>query len=87
MGCTDQEITSTVISSMTPCLTLGTVLETKSNLSLASTILRGIFSLQNTYDLCNTMLAIIQFPEETVYSFAMRCLEISRKFFCSLWQT
>ena len=37
------------------------------------------FQQQNGHDLCSTVSAILQFHEETVYSFVIRCLESRQK--------
>ena len=62
---------------MSPSQTLQTVSETTSNLYLQrlEQVFEAHFQQQNAHDLCNIMSAIIQFLEETVYYFVLRCLE------------
>ena len=74
MGYTEQAIINAVISSMSPSVTLRTVLGTTSR-----QFLEANFQQQNARGLCNTMSAILQFHKETVYSFVMRCLGIRQK--------
>ena len=80
-GYTDQEVINAVISSMVPGLTLRTVLETTPNLTLdrLTKFLEAHYEQKNAHDLCNTMTNMLQFPEESVYTFVMRCLEVRQK--------
>ena len=77
-GYTDQEVINAMISSMVPGLTLGTVLETTPNLTLdrLTQFLEAHSEQKNAHDLCNTMTNKLQFSEESVYTFVMRCLEV-----------
>ena len=80
-GYTDQEVINIVISSMVPGLTLRTVLETTPNLTLdrLTQFLEAQYEQKNAHELCNTMTNMLQFPEESVYTFVMRCLEVRQK--------
>ena len=66
---------------MVPGLTLRTVLETTPNLTLdrLTQFLEAHDEQKNAHDLCNTMTNMLQFPEESVYAFVMRCLEVRQK--------
>ena len=66
---------------MVPGLTLRTVLETTPNLTLdrLTQFLEAHYEQKNAHDLCNTMTNMLQFPEESVYAFVMRCLEVRQK--------
>ena len=77
-GYTDQEVISAVISSMVPGLTLRTVLETTPNLTLdqLTQFLEAHYEQKNAHDLFNRMTNMLQFPDESVYTFVMRYLEV-----------
>ena len=70
-----------MISSIVPGLTLRTVLETTPNLTFdrLTQFLEAHYEQKNAQDLCNTMTNMLQFPEESVYAFVMRCLEVRQK--------
>ena len=64
-------------------LTLRTVLETTPNFKLdrLTQFLEAHYELKNVHDLWNTMTTILQFPEKSVHTFVMRCLEVRQKIF------
>ena len=67
---------------MVPGLTLRTVLETISNLTLdrLTQFLEAHYEQKNAHDLCNTKTnMLLQFLEQSVYAFVMQCLEVCQK--------
>ena len=80
-GYDEEEIVTAVINSMVPSLTLRSVLETTSNLTLSQLqqYLESHYGEQNATDLCNSLTAIVQFPEESCYDFVMRAIHVRQK--------
>ena len=80
-GYTDQEVINAVISSVVPGLTLRTVLEATTDLILdrLTQFLEDHCEQKNAHDLCNTLTNMLQFPEESAYTFVMRFLEVRQK--------
>ena len=70
-----------MISSTVPGLTLHTVLETTPNLThdRLTQFLEAHFEKKNAHDLCKTVANMLQFLNEIVYTFVMRCLEVHQK--------
>ena len=66
---------------MLPSLTLGGVLETTSNLSLAQLLqfLQVHFNELSAEDLCNAMMSLVQSTDESVYAYFRRTNEIRQK--------
>ena len=67
-----------MIGTIVPGLTLRTLLETTPNLTLdkLTKFLEAHYEEKNAHDLFNAMKNMIQFPEESVCTFVMRCLEV-----------
>ena len=66
---------------MTPSLTLRNVLETTPHLSLKKLMqyLEAHFDERSTIDLFSKLTSITQLPDESAYSFVMRCIETRQK--------
>ena len=80
-GYDDDEIVSSVIKAMVPSLTLRNVLETTKDLTLKRLhqFLEAHYEEKNATELCSKLTSSIQLPEETPYSFVMRCIELRQK--------
>ena len=80
-GYDESEIVNSVIRAMSPSLTLRNVLETTSNLSLQRLLqfLESHFEEKSATDLCGKLTSMIQLPEETEYSYVMKCIEVRQK--------
>ena len=77
----ESEIVNRVIRAMSPSLTLINVLETTSNLSLQCLLqfLDSHFEEKSATDLCGKLTSMIKLPEESEYSYVMKCVEVRQK--------
>ena len=84
-GYDDDEIVSGVIRAMTPNLTLRNVLEASSNLTRKRLLsfLEAHYGEQNTADLWSKLSSLSQCPDESSYSFVLRCVELKQKILLS----
>ena len=80
-GYDESEIVNSVIRAMSPSLTLRNVLETTSNLSLQRLLqfLESHFEEKSATDLCGKLTSMILLPEESEYSYVMKCIEVRQK--------
>ena len=80
-GYDEDDIVNGVIRAMIPSLTLRNVLETTSNLTLERLLhfLEAHFDEKNTTDLWSKLTSMSQLPEETSYSFVLKCIELRQK--------
>ena len=80
-GYAESEIVNSVIRAMSPSLTLINVLEATSNLSLQCPLqfLDSHFDEKSATDLCGKLTSMIQLPEESEYSYVMKCIEVRQK--------
>jgi len=80
-GYDEADIVSSVIRAMSPSLTLRNVLETTKDLKLEILVeyIEAHYDERNATDLCSKLTSMSQSPEESAYSFAMRCIEVRQK--------
>ena len=80
-GYKENEIVGSKINCMVLSPILGAVLETTSNLSLAQLLqfLESHLNESSAEDLCNTITALVQSTDESVYAYSMRTIEIRQK--------
>ena len=80
-GYDESEIVNSVIRGISSSLTLRNVLETTSNLSLQRLLqfLESHFEEKGATDLCGKLTSMIQLPEESEYSYVMKCIEVRQK--------
>ena len=80
-GYDQDEIVNGVMRAMVPSLTLRNVLETTTNLNLDRllSLLEDHFEEKSTTDLWNKLTSMAQSPEESSYSFLLRCIELRQK--------
>ena len=71
---------------MSTSLTLRNVLESTSNLSLQRLLqfLKSHFEETNVTDMCGKFTSMIQLPEESEYSYVMKCIEVRQKVLLAL---
>ena len=76
-GYDEEDIINSAIRAMTPSLTLRNILETTPHLSLKKLMryLEMHFDKRSATDLCSKLTSMTQLPEESAYSFVMRCIE------------
>ena len=81
VGYDESEIVNSVIRAMSPRLTLRNVLETTSNFSLQSLLqfLESHFEEKSATDLSGKLTSMIQLPEESEYTYVMKCIELRQK--------
>ena len=77
-GYDQDEIVNGVIRAMVPSLTFRNVLETTTGLNLDRLLgfLEAHFEEKNTTDLWSKLTSMAQSPEESFYSFVLRCIEL-----------
>ena len=80
-GYDESEIVNSVIRAMSPRLTLRNVLETTSNFSLQRLLqfLESHFEEKSATDLSGKLTSMIQLPEESEYTYVMKCIELRQK--------
>ena len=80
-GYDQDEIVNGVMRAMVPSFTLRNVLETTTNLNLDRllSLLEDHFEEKSTTDLWNKLTSMAQSPEESSYSFLLRCIELRQK--------
>lgn len=80
-GYEEEEIVASIIGSMVPSLTLRTVLETTPSLTLThlTQFLEAHYGEQNATDLCSKLTSAVQLPDESAYTFIMKCIELRQK--------
>ena len=80
-GYEEDEIVNGVIRAMVPSLTLRNVLETTADLNLERLLsfLEAHFDEKSTTDLWSKLTSMAQSPEESSYSFVLRCIELRQK--------
>ena len=76
-----EDIIDSVIRARAPSLTLRNVLETTPHLSLKNLMqyLEAHFDERSANDLCSKLTSMTQLPEESAYSFVMRCIKKRQK--------
>ena len=76
-GYDEEDIINSAIRAMTPSLTLRNILEITPHLSLKKLMryLEMHFDKRSATDLCSKLTSMTQLPEESAYSFVMRCIE------------
>ena len=86
VGYDESEIVNSVIRAMSPRLTLRNVLETTSNFSLQRLLqfLESHFEEKSATDLSGKLTSMIQLPEESEYTYVMKCIELRQR--CSSHQ-
>ena len=75
-GYEESKISSAVIGSMTPSFTFRNELLSKCT---PFTFRNAHFSVQNANDPYNSLTSMVQYPQEPVYEFTMRCTEVRQK--------
>ena len=80
-GYDQAEIVNGVIRGMVPSLTLRNVLETATDLNLDRLLsfLEVHFEEKSAIDLWSKLTSMAQSPEESSYSFVLRCIELRQK--------
>ena len=80
-GYDQNEIVNGVIRAMVPSVTLRSVLETTTDLNLDRLLnfLEAHFEEKSTTELWSKLTFIAQSPEESSYSFVLRCIELRQK--------
>ena len=80
-GYDQDEIVNGVIRAMVPSLTLRNNLETTTDLNLDRLLsfLDVHFEEKSTTDLWSKLTSMVQSPEESSYSFVLRCIELRQK--------
>lgn len=80
-GYDEDDIVNSVIRAMVPSLTLRTVLESMSAVTLKKLMqfLEAHFDQRNATDLCSKLTSMTQTADESTYSYVMRCIEIRQK--------
>ena len=80
-GYDQNEIVNGVIRAMVPSVTLRNVLETTTDLNLDRLLsfLEAHFEEKSTTELWSKLTFIAQSPEESSYSFVLRCIELRQK--------
>lgn len=85
-GYDEDDIVNIVIRAIAPSLTLRNVLETTHNLTLKKLMLltEVHYDERNATDLYSKLAPLTQLPEETPYSFVMRCIELRQVLLAAL---
>ena len=85
-GYDESEIVNSAIRVMSTSLTLRNVLESTSNLSLQRLLqfLKSHFEETSVTDMCGKFTSMIQLPEESEYSYVMKCIEVRQKVLLAL---
>ena len=74
-GYEESKISSAAIGSMSPSFTFRNELLSKCT---PFTFRNAHFSVQNANDLYNSLTSMVQYPQEPVYEFTMRCTEVNK---------
>ena len=80
-GYNQDEILNGVIRAMVPSLTLRNILDATTDLNLDRLLsfLEAHFEEKSTTDLWNKFTSMVQSPEESSYSFVLKCIELRQK--------